>query len=75
MRIDDADLGRFTEDVLVALYSVTDRHGLKIRLSADDQIAVLAAAITAVNNRRGDTDLFRPLPVNLGDLLVEKDDG
>jgi hypothetical protein len=75
MQIDDADLSRFVEGVLTALYEATDRQGLKIRLSADDQIVVLAAAITAVNNMRGDTELFRPIPINFGDLLQEPRDG
>jgi hypothetical protein len=61
--IDDADLSRFTEAVLIALAELTDRQGLKIRLSADDQITVLAAAITAVNNTRNDTALFRPIRI------------
>lgn len=59
--MDEADLGHFTEDVLMALASVTDRNGLKIKLTPDQEITVLASAITAVNNRRGDLALFRPI--------------
>lgn len=63
MALDDADLARFTETVLIALAGLTDRQGLRIRLSHDDRIVVLAAAITAVNNTRNDTALFRPIRI------------
>ena len=59
--MDEADLARFTEDVLITLVSAVDRAGLKIVLSDDMKITVLASAITAVMNRRGDLRLFRPI--------------
>lgn len=56
------DLGRFTEAVLITLASLQDRRGLKIgRLTPDQQIAVLASAITAVNNTRDDLKLFQAI--------------
>jgi hypothetical protein len=73
MALDDTDASRFVEGVLTALYEATDRDGLKIRLSPNDQIAVLAAAITAVNNMRNDTSLFRPIPISLADLQEPRD--
>ncbi len=66
MVIDEADLGRFTEQVLIALTQFTDRDGCKIMLSADDRITVLAAAITAVNNGRDDLRMFRPIRIGPG---------
>jgi hypothetical protein len=59
--MDEADLAHFTEDVLVALASVTDRHGLKIKLTPDQEITILASAIASVMNRRTDLALFRPI--------------
>lgn len=62
------DRARFVEEVLVMLMSVTDKEGLKVRLSADDEVAILADAITAVNNRRTDHVLFAPVSISLRDL-------
>ena len=59
--MDDLDLSRFTENVLVALAQSRDRNGLKIVLSPDQLVTVLAAAITSVNNARTNTALFRPI--------------
>lgn len=59
--MDEADLARFTEDVLMALAQLTDRQDRVIVLTPDHQITVLASAITAVMNRRTDLKLFRPL--------------
>jgi hypothetical protein len=67
--MDVTDLARFTEDVLATLMGATDRDGLKIVLGPDAQITILAAAITAVNNRRTDTRLFEA--ISLGDLVKE----
>lgn len=64
--MDEEDLARFTEDVLVALMSVRDRAGLKIVLTPDHQVTVLASAITAVMNRRTDLSLFRPISIGPG---------
>lgn len=64
--MDEADLGRFTEEVLMALARVTDRRGLKIRLTPDHEITVLASAITVVMNRRTDLALFRPISLGPG---------
>lgn len=66
MALDDTDLGRFVEKQLVSLKMATDRNGLLIVLSPDDEIAILAAAITAVNNGRRDSKLFRPLRIGPG---------
>jgi hypothetical protein len=59
--MDPKDLARFTEDVLITLANARDRHGLKIVLTPDQSITVLASAITAVMNTRGDLDLFTPI--------------
>jgi hypothetical protein len=67
--MDEADLARFTEDVLVTLASVTDRNGLKIVLAPDQAITVLASAITAVMNRRTDLALFRPISLGPGGTI------
>jgi hypothetical protein len=67
--MDEADLARFTEDVLVALASVTDRNGLKIVLAPDQAVTVLASAITAVMNRRTDLALFRPISLGPGGAI------
>jgi hypothetical protein len=67
--MDEADLVRFTEEVLSTLASFRDRKGLKIRLSADQEIQVLAAAITVVNNVRTDINLFRTVEVGFDGLI------
>lgn len=68
--MDDEDLARFTEEVLVALASVRDKRGLKIVLSPDQHVTVLASAIAAVMNRRDDISLFRPIKLGRrGELL------
>lgn len=59
--MDTTDLARFVENVLVTLAQSRDRNGLKIVLGPDAMITILAAAITAVNNARTDTDLFKPI--------------
>lgn len=61
--MDEADLARFTEEVLITLASLTDWQGLKIVLPPQDQITVLASATAAVMNTRTDLKLFRPVRV------------
>jgi hypothetical protein len=56
--MDELDLARFTQDVLITLAGATDRQGLKIVLQPEQQITVLASAIAAVMNRRTDLALF-----------------
>ncbi|HEY1427829.1 MAG TPA: hypothetical protein VGF50_14245 [Caulobacteraceae bacterium] len=74
--MDEADLARFTEDVLVALAGAVDRQGLKIRLAPDQEITVLASAIAAVMNRRTDLALFRPISLGPGgSIRMESNDG
>jgi hypothetical protein len=70
MMIDDQTMARWTEQVMIALRSLVDGGGLKVHLSADDEIMVLAAAITAVNNCRSDTVLFAPISISLKDLVT-----
>ena len=74
--MDTTDLARFVEDVLIALMNARDRNGLKIVLGPDAQITILAAAITAVNNRRTDTALFRPISLGpAGEIRFGDSDG
>jgi hypothetical protein len=64
--MDEADLARFVESVLIALMDARDRAGLKIVLSDDMKILILAATITAVMNARQDAALFRPISIGPG---------
>lgn len=64
--MDEIDLARFTEEVLVTLASVTDRQGLKIRLLPDQEITILASAVAAVMNRRTDLALFAAIGLGPG---------
>jgi hypothetical protein len=62
----EEDLARFVESVLITLIDARDRAGLKIVLSDDMKITILAGAITAVMNRRTDFELFRPISLGPG---------
>ena len=64
--MDEADLARFIEDVLITLAGARDRHGLKIMLPVDHQIVILAGAITALNSTRYTAALFRPVDLGPG---------
>jgi hypothetical protein len=64
--MDETDLARFTESVLITLMDARDRAGLKIMLSDDMKVMILAATITAVMNARQDTALFRPISIGPG---------
>jgi hypothetical protein len=64
--MDESYLAQFTESVLVTLMEAKDRNGLKIRLSPDQQITILASAITSVMNSRTDLALFRPISLGPG---------
>ena len=59
----EADLARWTEDVLISLIRVKNDAGLKVMLTPDDKIKVLASVITTINNTRADTELFKPLVI------------
>jgi hypothetical protein len=57
--IAEPDLAAWTEEILIALKSLKTRGGLKVWLGPDDEIQLLASAITAVNNTRADIGLFQ----------------